>query len=98
MLSHTVKIMFHPRIDFGKSKYGGPFTTEQVEDVKTFFRALGLVLIVSFIYAMRDEIYFQMHLMNKTIFKINTYPIKTCSYTFFFVNMYYIAPNTIDTF
>ena len=24
------------RIDFGKSKYGGPFTTEQVEDVKTF--------------------------------------------------------------
>ncbi len=22
-------------IDFGKSKYGGPFTTEQVEDVKT---------------------------------------------------------------
>ena len=25
------------RIDFGKSKYGGPFTTEQVEDVKTLF-------------------------------------------------------------
>ena len=32
------------RLDFGKNKYGGPFTTEQVEDVKTFFRALGLVL------------------------------------------------------
>ena len=26
------------RIDFGKNKYGGPFTTEQVEDVKTFLR------------------------------------------------------------
>ena len=26
------------RMDFGKSKYGGPFTTEQVEDVKTFLR------------------------------------------------------------
>ena len=26
------------RIDFGKTKYGGPFTTEQVEDVKTFLR------------------------------------------------------------
>ena len=25
------------RIDFGKSKYGGSFTTEQMEDVKTFF-------------------------------------------------------------
>ena len=36
------------RIDLGKSKYGGPFTTEEVEDVKTFFRIL-LVLIV--IYA-----------------------------------------------
>jgi peptide/histidine transporter 3/4 len=29
------------RIDFGKSKYGGPFTTEQVEDVKTFLRVLS---------------------------------------------------------
>ena len=28
------------RIDFGKSKYGGPFTTEQVEDVKTFLHML----------------------------------------------------------
>jgi peptide/histidine transporter 3/4 len=28
------------RIDFGKSKYGGPFTTEQVEDVKTLFRVV----------------------------------------------------------
>ena len=27
-----------PRIDLGKSKYGGPFTTEEVEDTKTFFR------------------------------------------------------------
>ena len=31
------------RIDFGKSKYGGPFTTEQVEDVKTFIRLLFIV-------------------------------------------------------
>jgi len=28
------------RLDLGKSKYGGPFTTEQVEDVKTFLRIL----------------------------------------------------------
>lgn len=27
-------------VDFGKSKYGGPFTTEQVEDVKTLLRIL----------------------------------------------------------
>ena len=33
-----------PRIDLGKSKYGGPFTTEEVEDVKTFL----LLLLIMF--------------------------------------------------
>ena len=33
------------RIDFGKSKYGGPFTTEQVEDVKTFLRVLPVAVV-----------------------------------------------------
>ena len=28
------------RLDFAKERYGGPFTTEQVEDVKTFLRIL----------------------------------------------------------
>ena len=83
------------RLDFGKSKYGGPFTTEQVEDVKTFFRALGLLLIVSFIYAMRDEAYFQMHLFK---YQTNDIPIKTCSYMFTFVNMFYIAPTLLIPF
>ena len=31
------------RLDLGKLKYGGPFTTEQVEDVKTFLRLLTVV-------------------------------------------------------
>ncbi len=36
------------RMDLGKSRYGGPFTTEQVEDVKTMFRIflVGLSLMV----------------------------------------------------
>ena len=33
------------RIDFGKSKYGGPFTTEQVEDVKTFLRLFPIAVL-----------------------------------------------------
>ena len=33
------------RMDFGKSKYGGPFTTEQVEDVKTFLRLLIVIFV-----------------------------------------------------
>ena len=32
-------------IDFGKSKYGGPFTTEQVEDVKTFLLVLPVTIV-----------------------------------------------------
>ena len=35
------------RIDLGKTKYGGPFTTEEVEDVKTFFRILTLLGVLS---------------------------------------------------
>ena len=34
------------RLDLGKSRYGGPFTTEQVEDVKTFFKIIIIFLPV----------------------------------------------------
>ena len=32
------------RIDLGMSKYGGPFTVEEVENVKTFFRLLPVLI------------------------------------------------------
>ena len=44
MPSHTGRTDIPPRIDLGKSKYGGPFTTEQVEDVKTVLRLLAITL------------------------------------------------------
>ena len=34
---------YPPRIDLGKNKYGGPFTTEDVEDTKAFFRIILLL-------------------------------------------------------
>ena len=34
------------RIDLGKDKYGGPFTVEEVEDVKTFFRIIPLFIAI----------------------------------------------------
>ena len=40
------------RIDFAKSRYGGPFITEQVEDVKTFLRILTLLLSLGAIFVM----------------------------------------------
>ena len=36
---------YPPRIDLGKDKYGGPFTVEQVDDVKTVLRLIPLVII-----------------------------------------------------
>ncbi len=40
------------RIDLGKSKYGGPFTNEEVEDVKTFLRMLLVILsLATFVLA-----------------------------------------------
>ena len=35
------------RIDLGKARYGGPFTSEQVEDVKTFFKIAVIFLPVA---------------------------------------------------
>ncbi len=35
------------RIDFGKCKYGGPFTTEEVENVKTFLRLITVIFVSS---------------------------------------------------
>ena len=35
------------RIDFAKGKYGGPFTTEQVEDVKTCGRMLVVIVLTA---------------------------------------------------
>ena len=41
----------HPsHIDFGKHKFGGPFTEEEVEDVKTIFRLMPLLLLVFGVY------------------------------------------------
>ena len=37
------------RIDLAKEKYGGPYTTENVEDVKTFMRIMAFILAM-FVY------------------------------------------------
>ena len=40
------------RIDFAKQRFGGPYTTEQVEDVKTFLRILSLLVSVGPVFAL----------------------------------------------
>jgi len=38
------------RIDFAKTRYGGPFSTDKVEDVKTFYRMLCVLISVLIIF------------------------------------------------
>ena len=48
------------RLDLGKSIYGGPFTIEQVEDVKTFFRLL-IIFLPIWVNALSQNIYGTFH-------------------------------------
>ena len=44
----------HIRINFAKKRYGGPFTTEEVEDVKTFWR-ISILLVSLFGFLLLDN-------------------------------------------
>ena len=63
------------RMDLGKSKYGGPFSTEQVEDVKTIIR---LFVISLPIWVLTSSL-----LMHPNIFVIRNIPgVPSCSTNF----------------
>ena len=47
----------HSRIDFAKQKFGGPFTTEQVEDVKAFFRIIRVIFAGAFLVGLFVALY-----------------------------------------
>ena len=77
------------RLDFGKSKYGGPFTTEQVEDVKMFFQVLGVVVIVGEVFGMTDEKTFK--LISLVELPVNARLLSQCSLRYIFTETYYVA-------
>ena len=70
------------RLDLGKSRYGGPFTIEQVEDVKTFFRLLTTLVPVwanVFSNNVNGTLYVLYHPLNISDLPQHTY----CMYTVF---------------
>ena len=73
------------RIDFGKRKYGGPFTTEQVEDVKTLFRIIMVSLTMSAFVGFSNDQHFGGSL--RTIFIKQV----THSPSYIYSNFYAIA-------
>ena len=74
------------RLDFGKHKFGGPFTEEEVEDVKTVFRILPLLVAIIGPAFVTTEMYDQ--------FGLHAIPTNTqtfmCAYEMK-VNVYYIS-------
>ena len=83
------------RIDFGKSKYGGPFTTEQVEDVKTFFRFLPVAMVAGALGGsvltsgtIRDKMYKQFTDISELAFNSDEYLTK-CYYEASFTHTVY---------
>ena len=65
------------RLDLGKEKYGGPFTTEQVEDVKAFLGIFKVLLALGPLFAAERSISFLLPLFSKHLFAI-FYP---CSFS-----------------
>lgn len=80
------------RIDFGKSKYGGPFTTEQVEDVKTLFRVVLMLLVGCAAYSISCEGHFSKLMVND-FFKNDCIhrSLGECSLDFVTTGVYFIG-------
>jgi peptide/histidine transporter 3/4 len=55
-------------LDLGKEKYGGPFTTEQVEDVKAFIGIFTVLLALGPLFAVERSINFLLPLFNMHLF------------------------------
>ena len=81
----------HPsRIDFGKHKFGGPFTEEEVEDVKTVFRFVPLLLVTLFGAYLTLDTYDQLSLhafqtTKKTFYCVQNMKFSICHVTSFFL-------------
>ena len=65
------------RLDLGKEKYGGPFTIEQVEDVKAFLGIFKVLLALGPLFAAERSVSFLLPLFSKHLFGI-FYP---CSFS-----------------
>jgi peptide/histidine transporter 3/4 len=87
------------RIDLAKSKYGGPFTVEQVEDVKTLLRIIPILLIGSALYSISDE----GHSLKSKIISLfkndaGNQPLEECSSQFIITGSYFICGTLLIPF
>ena len=88
----------YSRIDLGKNKYGGPFTIEQVEDVKTFFRILavfGFCTPMTILFISLHHLFYIQYFDNQFLLSLKNNSvaiyIKSCYYEYFALNLNYIT-------
>ena len=68
------------RIDFAKDRYGGPFTSEEVEDVKTLFRILVVLLSLSPVFVLEvPTSYFMFPLFAQHTGNITSWSYISCT-------------------
>ena len=67
------------RIEFAKQKYGGPFTTEMVEDVKTFFKILIMLFVISPIFTLQVAVDYMFPLYGVHLGNSSTFNTTECS-------------------
>ena len=89
------------RLDFSKQRYGGPFSTETVEDVKTFLRILVMLVAMGSTYAVHVAVLYMFPLYGiytgpqKSLFKEKPHYI-SCNYEDWLIlesgNLAYIIP------
>ena len=88
----------YSRIDLGKNKYGGPFTIEQVEDVKTFFRILAvfgfftpMFILFRSLYSLFLNQYFDNQFFFNLKHNLVAKYIKSCYVETFSLNLHFIT-------
>ncbi len=67
-------------MDLGKSRYGGPFTTEQVEDVKTLFKIIVIQIPLFFVSLSSRKLH--VHLNSQQLPSINKCIASLISFTY----------------
>ena len=75
------------RMDLGKDRYGGPYTNEQVEDVKTFLRIMTVIVSVSIVII---SVYLCADAENSLLVKYNE-SCKQKGLKFFYTDSFFIA-------
>ena len=83
----------HPsRIDFGKDKFGGPFTEEEVEDVKTVYRLIPLLFVSVLGAYISIDFYDQLSLHAISTTEQNFYCVQNLKYTAYHASAFTLVP------